>query len=302
MGPTGVGKTSAAIELAERFNGEIISVDSMQVYRHMDIGTAKATAHQQDRVAHHLIDVVNPDEMYHAASFVRDCSAAIDAIHRRGALPILAGGTGLYLRAIRFGLFEEGASDPALRSGLQEDIRRLGSAALHGRLAKIDHDAAESIHPNDTSRIIRALEIVELTGASIRVHHDRHKGCTDTRILSNFLCCALSCERTILYERINQRTGKMMEDGLEDEVRHLLDMGYGPELKSMQALGYRHMVYHISGRWDMDKTIELLARDTRHYAKRQFTWFNKEPDVRWYDRTDRDGLIGAVESFLAKNN
>jgi tRNA dimethylallyltransferase len=297
VGPTAIGKTGLSLEIAKTFNCEIVSVDSMQVYRYLDIGTAKIETEVRQIIPHHLIDIVDPDQPYHAARFVEDALAAIRQIQQRGALPLLTGGTGLYLRALLHGLFAGGESDPALRRELTARLQEEGSEALHRELAACDRRSASRLHPHDASRIIRALEVYRLTGRPLSSHLDRQAetgAITFTRLLS----LGLDCPRSVLYERINRRSRQMIERGLEQEVRGLLERGYGPDLKPMQAIGYRHMVQYLAENWSRDRLLESLARDTRRYAKRQSTWFRRDQTITWFEVGDTTAMMDCIGRWL----
>jgi tRNA dimethylallyltransferase len=257
MGPTCVGKTGTAITLAEPLGAEIISADAMQVYRHMDIGTAKPTKEEQARVQHHLIDVVDAAEPFSTARF----------------------------------------KSMAERKRLQAEAETLGLGALHERLQRVDPAAAASIHPNDTYRIIRALEIFEVTGKSLSEHHRAH-GFSDSpyRVLK----LGLFMDRETLYDRINRRVERMLSLGLLEEVKGLLDRGYGPHLKSMRSIGYRHMADYLLQGITWDETVRLFKRDTRRYAKRQLTWFRADPDIEWFKPDQINVMRREIDSFLTR--
>lgn len=299
VGPTAIGKTELSLGLANEFNCEIVSVDSMQVYRYMDIGTAKATVAERQMAAHHLIDIVDPDDEYNAARFVDDCRAAMASIHSRGAIPLLTGGTGLYLQALRRGLFPSAPTDISIRENLRDRIAQEGSTALHDELARIDQLSAARIHPNDTTRIIRALEVFQITGMPMAEHLRRQQSAEDGTRFECLVAVGLTCDRETLYQRINLRTVQLLEKGLEKEVRGLLRRGFGPELKSMQSIGYRHMLNYVDGRWSLDKCREVLARDTRRYAKRQYTWFGRDRSICWFNRGDASKIFAYVERKLS---
>ncbi|MBW2590905.1 MAG: tRNA (adenosine(37)-N6)-dimethylallyltransferase MiaA [Deltaproteobacteria bacterium] len=294
-GPTGIGKTSVAIKIAETFNGEIISADSMQIYRHMDIGTAKPAPAELARARHHMIDIVNPDEHFDAALFSGIAHKKVLKLDKRRIVPIVAGGTGLYIKALIHGLFGADPADPNIRIKLKEEADAHGADFLYKRLAESDPAAAERIHPNDTYRIIRALELAEATGKTISKHHGEHRF-ADKRY--KVLKIGLQIEREALYDRINQRVDVMIEAGLVDEVRGLLERGYSGDLKSMQSIGYRHMVDYIKGRVLLDETIRTLKRDTRRYAKRQMTWFNADPKIVWTKPEETEDIMLRVKDFL----
>jgi len=298
IGPTAVGKTGLSLEVARKFGCEIVSVDSMQVYRYMDIGTAKIEPGFRREIPHHLIDIVDPDQPYHAARFVEDALAAIRRIQQRGALPLLTGGTGLYLRALLHGLFAGGESDPAIRRELTERLHEQGSELLHRELSDCDRQTADRLHPHDAARIIRALEVYRVTGTPLSSHLAYHHVASGKSAFASLLCLGLDCPRPVLYQRINRRSQEMIDSGLEQEVRDLLERGYGPELKSMQAIGYRHMVSYLSGRWSREQLLEYLARDTRRYAKRQMTWFRKDQTITWLPVSDTGGLLDHIDRWL----
>ena len=302
IGPTAIGKTALSLELAERFAGEIVSADSMQVYRYMDIGTAKASAAERARFRHHCIDIVNPDEQYDAARFANDARAAITAIHSRGKLPIVTGGTGLYLRALIEGIFECLPADHAVRLALQQKLAETGPDGMHAELAACDPVSAARIHANDHQRIIRALEIFHVTGKPWSYHLEqqrRNRQDDEQRVI---LQLGISCERHELYHRINQRCRRMIEDGLEEEVAGLLARGYRKDLPSMRAIGYRHMVQYLEQAWSLEEMSEKLARDTRRYAKRQYTWFNANPSIAWFSQTESQKIAKTLNSWLNQLN
>jgi len=297
IGPTAVGKTALSLALAERFSCEIVGLDSMQIYRHMDIGTAKATAEERALVPHHLLDMVDPDEEYHVARYVADATEACRQIIVRGNRPLLVGGTGLYLKGLLEGLFEIPPVPETIRASLNQRLAEEGRAVLFAELSQCDPESAIRIHPNDTHRLLRALEIFQATGRPWSEHLREQQV---QPALSNVLQLGLLAERTALYERINLRVEQMVAEGLLAEVEKLLAMGYDPSLKAMQSIGYRHMVQFLQGEWDWDETLFLLARDTRRYAKRQMTWFGNDPDIRWFAPTDTGPIFEGIESFLAE--
>lgn len=307
VGPTAVGKTNLVLNLANRLDAEIINVDSMQIYRYMDIGTAKPSSKEQQEVRHHLIDIVNPDEEYNVSRFIGDAERACSEIITRNKLPVLAGGTGLYLKGFQEGVFNlidgetnvgEDKDGSKLRARLENDLVEKGRAHLFDKLKKYDNVSAERIHPNDTYRLLRALQIYEQTGIPWSVHLARQQQSVASSNSKPLLKIGLTCDRDKLYERINKRTKLMFEAGLMNEVQHLLDIGYGAELKSMQSIGYRHAIKFLTGEWDKDETIRIMARDTRRYAKRQYTWFKKDQQIRWFDPEDRDGILQVIVTYL----
>ena len=294
-GPTGIGKTGAAVDMAARFRAEIISADSMQIYRHMDIGTAKPSPEECARVPHHLIDIVDPDEPFDAAAYAKTAGKIIAGLTEKRRLPFIVGGTGLYIKALIHGLFREKASETAVRSALKETAARHGIRFLYDRLCQTDPTAAKKIHPNDTYRIIRALEVQRITGKAISRLHARH-GFADRRFKP--LKIGLKMDRAPLYDRINRRVDAMIAAGLAAEVRHLLGMGYSASLKSMQAIGYRHMVDFIAGRMPWEEAVCTLKRDTRRYAKRQLTWFRADPEIVWFEPGQKEDMEKNIRRFL----
>lgn len=279
-GPTASGKSALALALAERVDGEIVAADSMQVYRGLDIGTAKPTAQDRDRIPHHLLDVVRPDQPFTAAEYARLASAAVGDIRARGRLPILVGGTGLYIRALLEGLFDGPGGVTRLRELLYREAAETGSAILHRRLETIDPDAAAAIHPHDLSRIVRALEVAAVSGrpiSALRAEGRRDGG----PVAGPILKYGLDRNRQELYRRIDARVEAMMAQGLLREVRGLLDQGYNGTLRSLRAIGYRHMIEHLQGQINLDDAVASLKRDTRRYGKRQLTWFRHQHEIEW---------------------
>jgi tRNA dimethylallyltransferase len=297
-GATASGKTSLAVELALRFGGEIISADSMQVYRGMDIGTAKPTLAERRGVPHHLLDVVDPDEPFDAGRYRDIVIPLVEKIRKRGAPCFLVGGTGLYIKALLGGLLPTPPSHRSIRKRLNEIWDEDDGVALNQRLKSIDPQGAESIHPHDRVRIIRALEVFELTGKPFSVLVRRHA--FKKRSFEALKIC-LQLDRDRLYDRINQRCLHMVELGLLRETEDLLERGYSSDLKPMKAIGYRHMVCHISGQWGLDKTISTLQRDTRRYAKRQITWFRADPEITYFNPMveSQSGLIRSIDTFVS---
>ena len=294
-GATGIGKTSVGIELAQTLGAEIISADSMQIYRYMDIGTAKPTPEELAQVAHHMIDIVDPDEDYDAVQFSKQARNQIEQIARRGLIPIIVGGTGLYIKALLHGLFQSQPVDPKIRSRLKQEAEENGSQALHDRLQQLDPAAAGRLHPNDSYRIIRALETIESTGKSISELHQEHGFEEDPFDALNI---GLQMDRRKLYARIDQRVDLMIEAGLVDEVKKLLEMGYTADLKSMQSIGYRHVVEFMSENLSWDECVRTLKRDTRRFAKRQFTWFGADQQIQWYQPGQLNEIVRLVKAFL----
>lgn len=294
-GPTASGKTELAVHLASLYNGEIISADSMQVYRRMDIGTAKPTVAEMDGIPHHMIDIAEPDEGFTAARYASLALEKIREIHKRGKNPFVAGGTGLYIKALTRGIFKGPEADPALRAELEREAKEHGSAYLHERLKAVDPEGAAAIHPNNRVRVIRALEVFELSKKPISEFHREHAFSEEP--LST-LKIGLMLERDALYARIDARVDAMMADGLLEETEKLLAAGYSPSLKPMGGLGYKEMVNYIEGRCSLEEAVELLKRNTRRYAKRQMTWFGKDPGIRWFNPGQKKDIIEAVKEYL----
>jgi tRNA dimethylallyltransferase len=297
-GPTASGKSGFAVRLARSLSGEIVNADSMQVYRGMDIGTAKPTLEEQKGVPHHLLDIVRPDEPFSAQLYRQKALAAITDICSRGKACLVVGGTGLYIRALLGGLMKAPPSDPALREALHRVCDRHGSASLHKKLTDLDPQCAAAIHPNDRMRIVRALEIIH---NSNRLASDLRQGHRFADPSPDALKICLNVDREMLYHRINERTMKMADMGLLEETRHLLNQGYLPDLKPMKAIGYRHMVRHLNGEWSFEEAIQTLKKDTRRYAKRQLTWFRAESDVIWIDPHEIDVVLTMIRSFLSES-
>lgn len=273
QGPTAAGKSALAMELSERFGGEIISADSMQVYRYMDIGTAKPSLEDRKRVRHHLIDIIAPDEGYTAARYCIDAAAAVVEISGRKKIPIVAGGTGLYIKALTGGLFEGPGADAGIRDRLLTEAREAGAIVLHQRLNAVDPEAGATIHPNNVRRVIRALEVYLTYKRPISELQNEH-GFNETPYDALKIC--LTKERSELYSAIDSRVDAMIEAGFVAEVRGLHEAGYSFDLKSMRGLGYKEMGLFLSGASGFAEAVGLLKRNTRHYAKRQLTWFKKD--------------------------
>jgi tRNA dimethylallyltransferase len=296
-GPTALGKTSAAIRLAEIFNGEIIGADSMQIYKHMDIGTAKPTVQEKARVKHHMIDIIKPDEQFDARQYAAMARETVEKLNHRNKIPFVVGGTGFYIKALLNGLFETESSGKNIRNGLKKEADIHGTAFLYARLCRQDPEAAKKIHPNDAYRIMRALEVHAMTGKALSGLHKAH-GFKDHPFV--VLKIGLHIRREILYDRINKRVDIMIDDGLLDEVKRLLAMGCLPESKSMQSIGYRHMVDFIKGDCSWEETVRTLKRDTRRYAKRQMTWFKADLDIIWKAPDELQDIKVLINKFLQK--
>jgi tRNA dimethylallyltransferase len=297
LGPTAAGKSDTVLDLTAQFGAEIISADSQQVYRHMDIGTAKPSRAQRQKIPHHLIDIVDPDEEFNAAMFRNLASESASKIAGRGKNIIVCGGTGLYIKALTKGLFVGPGRDPQIREALESEIDENGIGALYQRLEQVDPRSALRIHPHDRQRITRALEVYQATGRTISEWQDQH-GFND--LLFDVLKIGLNRQRTELYERIERRCDHMIEAGLVDEVQRLVEMGYGLDLKPMQSVGYRHTGLFLQGQMSLDNAVSLMKRDTRRLAKRQLTWFRSDPEIRWFDpESERNNVEDAVTKFFA---
>ena len=294
-GPTAVGKTDLAMKLAGVIGGEIISADSMQVYRHMDIGTAKPSLQEREQIPHYLIDIVNPDEAFNAARFTESAGNVIQALHSRSTPILIVGGTGLYIRALLGGLFDGPNADDELRRTYHLQKEKFGPDYLYEMLERIDGKAAQRIDRRDTVRIIRALEVMELTGRSIVEQQEAH-GFAESRY--KYIKIGLFMDRSTLNERVERRTQAMFEAGLVEEVRQLIAFGYGEDLKPMQSLGYKHVVLYLKGQISLDEAIARTTRDTRRYAKRQGTWFRAETDIEWFSPNDFKKIHDMTRRFL----
>jgi tRNA dimethylallyltransferase len=282
IGPTGIGKSSLGLALAQKLGGEIISGDSVQVYKKLDIGSAKPTAIELKTVSHHLIDCLDPTEPFTVAQFKIQATSLIREIRKRGHIPIVVGGTGLYIRSLLdpYEFAEHGSEE--IRAKWKEFADLHGNLALHEALKQRDYQAAEQLHPNDVFRIIRALEVFDLTGKTLssqRLFKDNEYQPLDHSILY----IGLTTSRQIIYERINQRCVAMLEDGLLEETLSLLKQGYSSTLKPLQSIGYRHAQWCLKGLVTQAEMLRLLQRDTRHFAKRQLTWFRRDPRITWFD-------------------
>ena len=295
-GPTGIGKTRVAIEAAERLRSEIVSADSMQIYRFMDIGTAKPTQGERARAPHHLLDIRDPDEAYSVADYVHDADAAIRAIHERGGVPLLVGGTGMYLEKLLYGIFEGPGKDEAFRAEWLNFAEERGNAALHERLRQVDPAAAQRLHPNDRLRMIRALEVFHLTGAPISAQQVETLTPEHARYDACFI--VLTAERDALYARIDARVDAMIAAGFVAEVAELRRRGYHRELHPMQSLGYKEIGEFLAGERDLASAVTLIKRNTRHYAKRQLTWFRKYADAQWLP-ADAHACLRAIAAHHA---
>ena len=298
-GPTAVGKTKMSLALARAVDGEIISADSMQVYRQMDIGSAKIRPEEMEGVRHHLIDVLDPDEAFHVVRFQEMAKAAMEEIFERKKIPILAGGTGFYIQAVLYDIdFAENGGDKAYRRELEELARKQGGEVLHAMLAQADPKSAEEIHARNVKRIIRALEYFHQTGEKISEHNLRQR---EKESPYNFAYFVLNDQRQRLYERIDRRVDEMLSSGLVEEVSRLRAQGFTRDMVSMQGLGYKEMLDYLEGHCSLEEAVTVIKRDTRHFAKRQITWFKREREVIWLDKEQADYDEGALlEQMLSE--
>ncbi len=299
-GPTAVGKTSLSVELAKRIGAEIISADSMQVYRGMDIGSAKVTAEEMQGIPHHLIGEFDPAEEFHVVRFQEYAKRYIREIRGRGRIPLLVGGTGFYIQAVLYDIdFTENGEDTSYRASLQRLAQLEGADRLHEMLRSVDPASADAIHANNVKRVIRALEFYHETGTKISEHNEAER---QKESPYNFAYFVLNDTRERLYQRIDLRVDQMMEQGLPDEVRALKEAGCTREMVSMQGLGYKEMLGYLDGEYPLDEAVRILKRDTRHFAKRQLTWFRRERDVIWVDKDkfgyDSGRMLDYMEGIL----
>ncbi len=295
VGPTAVGKTEIALDVAKKLDAEIISADSMQVYKYMDIGTAKPSAKEQSEVKHHLIDIIEPDEKFSVADYQEIAKLKIANIHSREKLPILTGGTGLYINAVCYNYtFSDFERDPELIRELHCLAEKHGNEYLHKKLLELDEVSAEKIHPNNLRRLIRALEVCIKTGKPFSYFEEKTK---KQEVPYNLIMFGLTRPRDELYERINTRVKLMIKSGLITEVEKLLEMGYSKELNSMQGLGYKQIVEYLEGKMTLTETIDKISRDTRRYAKRQYTWFLRDKNIRWFD-VSKQGKKRTIENII----
>lgn len=303
-GPTAVGKTELSLSLARAVNGEIVSADSMQVYKKMDIGSAKIRLEEMGGVLHHLIDILDPTESFDVVTFQKLAKQAVEEIHQRGRIPILTGGTGFYIQSVVYDIdFTDAGSDDSFRRYLEATAAEKGGEFLHRMLEEQDPRAAEEIHPRNVKRVIRALEFYQQTGRRISEHNEeqRHKVSP-----YQFLYLVLNDRRERLYQRIDARVDQMIQDGLLTEVQKLRDMGCTRDMTSMKGLGYKEILAYLDGEYTLEEAIRILKRDTRHFAKRQLTWFKRERDVNWIRKDefdyDNDRILSYILDLVREKN
>jgi tRNA dimethylallyltransferase len=304
VGPTAAGKSQIAILVAKALGTEVLTADSRQVYRGMDIGTDKPTAAERQGVPHRLIDLVDPDQPFNTGEFRRQAVTEIARLHHEGRVPLLVGGTGLYVRTVLRGLWEGPPADWEFRRSLEREAGVKGADWLYRRLVQVDPESARRLHPNDRVKIVRALEVHHLLGRPLSEEHKRH-AFADTPFVP--LLIGLTRERTVLYRRVDDRVELELAKGLVEETKQLMDRGYGRQLGSMKGLGYKQMAGYLAGDYDYDEAVRRLKRDTRRFAKRQMTWFRKEPGMQWRSVEDTESpaqvaerIVGEVRRFLAQ--
>jgi len=298
-GPTAVGKTELSIRLAKDIGGAVISADSMQVYRYMDIGSAKVMPHEMDSVPHYLIDCLEPSEEFNIVRFQQMAQAALEEIYALGQIPIIAGGTGFYIQALLYDVdFTAQDADEAFREELAALARAQGNHVLHEKLRDIDPVSYETIHENNSKRVIRALEYYHLTGQPISEHNEQER---EKPSPYDFAYFVLTDERQHLYDRIDRRVDAMMEKGLLDEVKKLYEMGYRRDMVSMQGLGYKELLDYLEGKCSLEDAVYIIKRETRHFAKRQLTWFRRERDVIWFDKSEYQYDDAAILRGMKEN-
>lgn len=298
-GPTAVGKTKLSIALAKAVNGDIISADSMQVYQYMDIGSAKIKKEEMQGVPHYLIDVLKPEEEFHVVRFQEMAKQAMEEIYAKGKIPILTGGTGFYIQAVVKDIdFSENTEKSEVRSRLEQLAKDKGSEYLHQKLLEVDPDSAQKIHANNVKRVIRALEYYELTGEKISLHNEREAAKESPYCYAYFV---LNDLREKLYQRIDARVDEMLKEGLVQEVEKLSRMGYTRNMVSMQGLGYKEILAYLEGECSLEEAVYILKRDTRHFAKRQITWFKREPDVIWVNKPEFGYEDEKILNYMLEN-
>lgn len=291
-GPTGVGKTELSLEIAELLAAEVVNADSMQIYRYMDVGTAKPSREERDRIRHHLLDIVDPDQAFDAARYLEAATPVVATLHERNKIPLVTGGTGLYMKVLTRGICPGAPCDRKVREQLENEARSRGLLQLHEELSRVDPFLGAKIHPHDRQRILRALEVYRISGTPLSWWQSQHRF---EKCRYRAIKIFLYRDREELYARINQRVLIMMEQGFLEEVRKLLDMGYGPDLKSMQSLGYKQLTEHLRGECSLETAIYRVQRETRRYAKRQMTWFRGDPEFRWVHAEDQRGVLDIIE-------
>lgn len=297
-GPTAVGKTALSVRLAQTIGAEIISADSMQVYRYMDIGSAKIRPEEMGGIPHYLVDILDPEEDFNVVRFQKMALEAAEEIYKKGKIPLIVGGTGFYIQALLYGIdFTENKEDDGCRKMLEQQAAEKGAEYLHDRLKTIDSKAADEIHPNNVKRVIRALEFYHQTGQPISEHNEKERKKESPYHFAYFV---LTDERENLYKRIDSRVDQMMNEGLLDEVRFLKERGVKKTSTSMQGLGYKELYAFLDGECPLEEAVRIIKRDTRHFAKRQITWFKREKEVIWTNRTEFDQSQDRILDFMIR--
>lgn len=300
LGPTAVGKTSSSIELAKELKGEIISCDSMQIYKHMDIGSAKVREEEKQGIPHHLVDMVEIDEEFSVADYKKNAEDHIREINLKGKVPIVTGGTGLYINSLVYDLnFTEVAANELLREELEDFAEIEGNKALHNKLKEIDPESSNRIHPNDVKRVIRAIEIYKETGRTMTEYNKNFRSPVSRY---NLAMVGLNMDRQVLYERINKRVDLMIEEGLLEEVKSILDMGYDRDLVALQGIGYKELIMGLLGEISMEESIDLIKQKSRNYAKRQLTWFRRDDRIKWFNKDEFESDKDLNQAILAYVN
>jgi tRNA dimethylallyltransferase len=300
VGPTCSGKTNLSLKLAHLLPGEIISADSRQIFKYLDIGTAKPPKYQLEKIPHHLIDILDPSENYDASIFEKDAENSIEQIFQKNKTPIVVGGSGLYIKSLIDGIFDTSAKDLDYRKELLQKRLEFGKEFLHEELKKVDPSSANAIHPKNWKRVIRALEVYHTTGEPIWKHHQMQSISKEKKY--NFKQFGLKWDRNILYENINRRVDEMIGNGLIDDVKNILKNGYAKNLNSLDTVGYKEIIQHLDGIISLETAIELIKRNTRHYAKRQLTWFRKDKRINWFDINDLSELDQIAKKIIDSLN
>jgi len=299
VGPTCSGKTNLSLKLSQLIPAEIISADSRQIYKFLDIGTAKPSKHQLENVPHHLIDVLDPSENYNASLFEKDAEKTIEEIFKKNKTPIVVGGSGLYIKALIDGIFDTADRDAEYRNELHQKRKEFGNEFLYGELKKVDPESAAKMLPQNWKRVMRALEVFHTTGESIWKHHQKQSREKEKKYI--FKQYGLNWERQILYKNIDKRVDEMIEQGFVAEVKNILSKGFDKNLNSLNTVGYKEIIQYLDGELILERAIDLIKRNTRHYAKRQLTWFRKDERIHWFDVNnyiELDELAGRIISFL----
>lgn len=294
IGPTCSGKTKLSLHLAEKLNSEIISADSRQIYRLLNIGTAKPTKKELEKVKHHFVDTLNPDETFNVSRYEIEALKIIDDLHRKAIVPVVAGGSGLYIKALVDGIFNEVDTDEEYRQELLAEKEKFGNEYIYQKLMEVDKTSADTMLPQNWKRVIRALEVIHLTGEPIWKFHERHK----REVNIEFLQYGLNWNRELLYENINNRVDKMISAGLLEETKSLLARGYSQELNALNTVGYKEIIAHLKGEYDLDRATELIKRNTRRYAKRQMTWFRKDSRIKWFEIEKEEELEKIADTII----